>query len=816
MTTIGGVSAPGGSQTLSSEIPPAASRHRLVTLGGWLTLIMGATVLVVGLPMMVLGVRLIQLGGSWYYTIAGTAFVAAAVQLLRERRSGYWIYVLAFAGTIIWSFWESGAYPWALIPRLLTFTVILGVCWATWRWIDPRLLPRATRGGRAHTLAVSIAALTAVATLSVALLHGATRTDRLADRVLGGAPRAFAHQVTGASDIADGEWAHYGRTLAGQRYSPLADITPANVQRLHRVWTYHTGATQGPTEGEPRRFAFEATPLAVGGRLYFCTPHAEAISIDATTGHEVWRFDPKGDVSQVPFMGCRGVSYHANPQATGQCDRRILFATLTARLYALDADTGHRCSGFGANGEVDLTTGMGVVDPGVYYVTSPPAVVGEVAVLGGWVFDNLSRGEPSGVVRAFDVTTGALVWAFDMGHLDRNSLPPDGDSYTHGTPNVWAPISADPELGLVYLPTGNETPDFFGGGRQKESELYASSLLAVDARTGALRWHFQTVHHDLWDLDVPAQPVLVDVPVKAGAAPTPAVLVATKTGQLFMLDRRDGRPLAAVDERPAPQIAAPGDFLSPTQPYSAFPSLGPPGLTEADMWGAFPVDQLQCRILFYRYRHDGLFTPPSINGSIFYPSSFGVYEWGGISVDPKHDVMYANTTWLPIVNRLIPRAEAPKTRPIGDLGGPALGTPYASAARAFVSSLGFPCNQPPWGHLTAIDLVSRRVVWREPLGTAIPGFPVTLGLPNMGGSVVTAGGLVFIGASADRTFRAFDAATGKQLWRDVLPANANATPIIYRGADGRQYVAVAAGGHGGMGPTGDAVVAYALPTGEGQ
>jgi quinoprotein glucose dehydrogenase len=774
--------------------------------------------------MLVLGWRLISFGGSWYYAIVGAILTAAAIEILRERRDGYWLYLLGFSLTLVWSIWEAGFNTIALLPRMTVFTVILVVCWICWCWIDPRLMPVLPTGTRWRRAGVDIAAVAIVAGLSAltwSLLAG--QSPELADVIPATPvnPQTATGIATSNIAIADGDWPNYGRVPGGQRFSPIAQITSENIANLKRTWVFHTGVLPRPNAPSLQKFMFEATPLKVNDKLVLCTAYAQVVAVDAVTGREIWRFDPKGNTDDAVFLACRGVSYAKIAGASGMCAHRILFATVTARMYALDVDTGARCTDFGDNGEIDLTTGMGLVKPGFYYVTSPAAIIRGVAVIGGWVIDNVERGEPSGVVRAFDVKTGELAWAFDVGRLDRTTLPPAGEHYTRGTPNVWAPMSADPELGLVYLPTGNETPDFFGGGRQQASEEFASSIIAVDANTGKMRWHFQTVHHDLWDFDIPAQPVLIDLPTEDGTQATPAVVVATKRGEVFILDRRDGKPLAAIEERAVPQGATKGDFTSRTQPYPDFPALGPPVLTEATMWGATPLDQLLCRIQFRQHRYEGPFTPASEIGSIHYPGSFGVYEWGSVSVDPARHLMFANTSWVALINTLLPREVAQKTTAgDGDLGGPALGTPYVSRVTSFVSPLGIPCNQPPWGHVTAIDLATHKILWRDILGSArsqgpfgrATGFALKLGVPNMGGSVNTAGGVIFVASTADDTFRALDARTGKELWHDHLPAGGQATPMTYLGVDGKQYVVIAAGGHFGLSSSSsDSLIAYALP-----
>jgi quinoprotein glucose dehydrogenase len=428
-------------------------------------------------------------------------------------------------------------------------------------------------------------------------------------------------------------------------------------------------------------------------------------------------------------------------------------------------------------------------------------------------------------VRAFDTRTGELDWAFDMGRTDRTTLPPKGEFYTRGTPNVWAPISTDPVLGLVYLPTGNETPDFFGGGRQAVSEKYASSLIAVDADSGKIRWHFQTTHHDIWDYDIPSQPTTVDLPGAQDEPPVLALLVPTKRGELFMLDRRTGAPLTHIEERPVSQEAVSGEHLSPTQPFQTdMPTFAPATLRESDMWGATPFDQLYCRIRFKELRYEGAFTPPSVQGSLAYPGSAGVFEWGGVSVDPLRHIVVANNNYMTIINKLTPRdkvsASDNQGSKGGDFGGPQLGTPYAVSAEPFLSPLAIPCNQPPWGMISALDLKTRKLLWRHPLGSAYDNgpfgisshVPLQVGVPNMGGSVVTRGGLIFIAATADRTLRAFDLRTGRELWHATLPFSGIATPSVYEGKDGRQYVVIAAGGHTGLGSSGgDEVMAFALP-----
>jgi quinoprotein glucose dehydrogenase len=793
----------------------------------WITVVFGSLFILFGAVLLPGGVTLVRLGGSSYYVIVGIGLIASGIQLLRQRASGVWLYALVVSGTLIWALAESGLSIWGLLPRLGTF-VGLGVAFAAaLAWRRPQLAGAGLRWGRPIVVAAPVAiallfmAVAAISNLDAAApLHASSGT--VGTSGLAGDAKAASMSPTDA----DGDWPSWGNTVGGLRYSPLAQITRENVKRLEVAWVFHTGATVRPSEaGSAHEFNFEATPLKVRDKLFLCTPHAETIAIEPETGKEVWRFDPRAKVEADPMLSCRGVAYYEQPGATGVCAHRILTATLDAKLYALDADTGERCGDFGSNGAVDLAEGMGLVKPGYYYVTSPPTIVHGKAVVGGLVIDNKERGEPSGVVRAFDAVTGKLAWAFDVARPDRTGPPPAGETYTRKTANVWSVMSADEALGLVYLPMGNETPDFFGGARLESSEKYASAIVAVDADTGHARWHFQTVHHDLWDFDLPAQPVLADVPEEPGAAPTPVVIVPTKQGLLFILDRRDGRPITPIEERPVPQGASDGDWTSKTQPFqTGIPFFGPPDLTETSMWGTTPLDQLWCRIQFKSMRYDGLYTPPSTRGSISFPGSAGVFEWGSVSIDPTHMRLIANTSWLPMRVHLVPRGTTEAERsPAGDglfYGGQATGTPYLESINPFISPAFMPCQPPPYGHITALDLRTRQIVWRHTLGTSrnqgpfgIPSnVPIPSGVPNMGGSVTTAGGLVFIGATADSTFRAFDIQTGAELWHADLPQDGTAGPMTYTGRNGRQYVVIAAGGHGGLtAHPGDAVVSYALP-----
>jgi quinoprotein glucose dehydrogenase/quinate dehydrogenase (quinone) len=484
---------------------------------------------------------------------------------------------------------------------------------------------------------------------------------------------------------------------------------------------------------------------------------------------------------------------------------------------------------------VDLRENLGPTLPGYHFSGSPALIIGHAAILGASVLDNQSTDEPSGVVRAYDVSTGKLLWGWEVaGPTSKKSLQP-GEIFERDTPNSWSVFSADSELGLIYLPTGNGPPDYFGGARRPDQEKYSSSIVALDAETGDVRWSFQTVHHDLWDMDVASQPVVADINTASGKRA--ALIAATKRGEIFVLDRRTGEPISPVEERRVPQGPAPGDRLSPTQPYPvSFPSFGPPHLKESDMWGSTIFDQMLCRITFKQRRYEGQFTPPSTQGSIGYPDVIGVFNWGSVAFDPERQLLFVNASWLPYLTKLIPRALADQ-RAVSPYGVPSkraqgtesstqgawdwtyaqFGTPYAVEAKPFLSRFGLPCNQPPWGVVAAIDLPTQKLLWKRPLGTtkdAAPfGLPFPMGVFNHGGSVVTRSGLAFISAAVDNYLRAFDIQTGAQLWEGRLPAGSQTSPMTYiSDRTHRQYVLVSAGGFAAMGTKpGDYLVAFALP-----
>lgn len=782
---------------------------------------------VIGLALALGGARLLLLDGSAYYLVTGLLLAASAVLLWRRRRSGAYLYGVTLFATLVWSIWEAGFDAWALMPRL-------GLLLALGAWL---LLPAARRGltplasspSSAHRLRGARLSLLIVGAAALAVLIGwALRrvgpTPQIDPIYQAGTQSPRSAGVTLPISRADaGEWRHYGNDPGGSRFSPAGQVTTANVDKLEVAWTYRTGPAP------PGYVTFEATPLKVGRALYLCTGYNDVIALDADSGREIWRYRARVDTADVFVFTCRGVGYYRIPGATGACAERIYTNTVDAQLIALDAQSGRPCSTFGSQGAVSLLAGMGDVIRGYYYVTSAPTIVRGKIVLGGWVTDGQYWGEPSGVIRAFDAVTGRLAWAFDMGRPDRQGEPPPGEHYTPATPNSWAPMSADEALGLVYAPTGNATPDYYGAQRRSFDDRYSSSVVAIDAETGKVRWSFQTVHHDVWDYDVASQPTLVDLPTAQGLRK--ALLQPTKRGEVFVLDRVTGEPILPVEERPVPQDgAAPGERLAKTQPYSvAMPSFRGPDLTERSMWGLTPLDQLWCRIRFREARYEGPFTPPGLQWAVRFPGFFGGHNWGGVSVDPDAHVMVATSNRMANYDRLLTREEVEarglRARRAGSsefIGGavPQESTPFGADVQMFFSPLEVPCQQPPYGFLSGVDLVTGRVIWHRALGTAQDIGPlgmrlalkIPFGPPSAGGAITTAGGLTFVAASQDAYLRAFDTESGKLLWEGRLPAGGQATPMSYVSDSGRQMVVIAAGGMASFKTkTGDYVVAFALP-----
>ena len=788
-----------------------------VLVRSWPVLILAAVFALVGFVLAAGGLWLAALGGSFYYLVAGVLLLASAFLLATGRMAGVAVYAALFVGTVIWAFWETGGDAWALVPRIFGPAVLLLLV-----LLVMPLLPGNRFGWRAAGSA-ALAALFVIAGggVAVALNHDSWQRGTL--------PQTLMPDVNLPLGAQGSDWIAYGGTNAAQRYSLLRQITPENVGQLERAWVAHTRDL--PADMGDNKYGAETTPLKVGDRLYLCSAMNILIAMDAANGREIWRTDPQVPQENIPYTAaCRGVAYYAVPDsAPGEpCATRIIQGTLDGRIMAVDAENGRLCAGFGTSGFADITVGMGDVVPGMVSITSPPVIVRGNVVTGHQVLDGQKRSAPSGVIQAFDAATGELSWAWDMARPDLTGRPEPGDSFTRGTPNMWTIAAADEELGLVYLPMGNSAVDYLSASRTVAENMYATALVALDAETGRPAWHFQTVYKDVWDYDLGSQPTLIDLP-----GGVPALVLASKQGDMYILDRRTGQPLTGVEERPVPQGGVEPEERTPTQPFSTWHTLAKRDLTERDMWGMSPIDQLFCRIQFRQAAYEGIYTPPTTDRRwIQYPGYNGGSDWGGLAIDPLRGLILANYNDMPNYNRLIPRAEAdrrgwvPRGAPgyddmPDDAGDPQAESPYAIDVNAGwrVPFTGLLCKQPPYGGIRAIDIRTGQTVWDRPLGTArkngpfgIPSLlPLRIGTPNNGGAVVTASGLAFIAATTDDRIRAINIETGETLWEDILPAGGQATPITYE-ADGRQYVVIMTGGHHFMEtPIGDEVIAYALP-----
>jgi quinoprotein glucose dehydrogenase len=624
---------------------------------------------------------------------------------------------------------------------------------------------------------------------------------------------ALALAVPALAQEAATGWPSYGGDPGGTRYSRLAQITAANVRSLALAWEYRTGDVSDGS-GAISRTSFQATPILFDDTLYLCSPFNRVIALDPRTGKARWTHDPKVDTRRNSetrktdggALRCRGVAAWADPRAVAgaACAKRIFEGVIDGRLIALDATTGKSCPGFGKQGAVDLNAfpnfGVGLVS-----LTSPPAIFEDLVIVGSSIGDNVRKDMPHGVVRAFDARTGALRWSWDP-------IPPRLADET-GAGNVWAPISVDPQRGLVVLPTTSPSPDYYGGRRTAEMP-FTSAVVTLDARTGERVWHFQTIRHNLWDYDLAAQPALVDI--RKDGAVRPAVAQATKMGFVFVLDRLTGMPLFPVVERPAPKTGVPGELTAPTQPVpTAPPPLARQAIRAEDAWGLLYFDRHACERELAGLDNQGLYTPPSLRGSVVFPLFGGGTNWGSVAFDPTTNLLVVNTMNLVGMAQVVPRAEFDAVRKAhpDDEVTPQRGTPFGMRRKILTSPLGAPCNPPPWGELSAVDLGTGEIRWRVPLGQVKKGPFYTFerwGSPNIGGPIVTAGGLVFIGATMDSKIRAFDLRTGVKVWEASLPAFAMATPMTYE-SGGRQYVVIAAGGHAALGGFGDSVIAFALP-----
>ncbi|MEQ9451773.1 MAG: pyrroloquinoline quinone-dependent dehydrogenase [Pseudomonadales bacterium] len=632
-----------------------------------------------------------------------------------------------------------------------------------------------------------------------------------------GALLLFAPASRAAENI---PWPAYGGDKGGGHYSTAVTIDKGNVSNLTEAWHHRSGDfTEGALDvfaenlaedARARPTTFIVTPIMVRDTLYYCTAFNRVFALDPGSGTERWVFDPEVDISSEGLTNCRGVSSWESPtDAEAFCGHRILLGTLDGRLFALDGRTGQRCPSFGNNGEVDLTVGLTKHEAQEYQITSAPAVIDNLVISGAMVIDSYRPDVPAGVVRAFNVETGEFVWGWNPTHPDHEQADETG-TYTPGTTNVWSTISVDEARGLVIVPTGNSSPDYYGGDRDGHLDYYSSSVVALKAATGEIDWHYQTVHHDIWDYDIPAQPTLVDLTIDNQTRP--AVVQVTKMGMTFVLDRETGEPLHPVEERPVPQEGAvPGEYLSPTQP---FPVRPPPlhqlGITPDDAWGVTFIDRGHCRRQLEALQTGPIYTPPSLVGSTYYPSPLGGNNWGAPAVDLQRKIMVANTHHMVMSVQLIPQDQCNEPT-----GFPQKGSRYCVVMNPVTSFLGAPCSPPPWATLSAVDLEAGELLWQVPFGSleGVVPWPVHTFFSSgwqQGGPLVTASGLIFIGATMDGYLRAFDIDTGEELWKTRLPTSANGVPMTYT-YEGEQFVVLAAGGHWlSPLPAGDHVIAFKL------
>ncbi len=797
-----------------------------------------AFLLSVGLYLTIRGAQLITLGGSWYYMLAGLGALGVAALVAVEEPLSAKLYAVITALTILWAIPEAGFDVLALLPRLAAWLVV--GFWFFTPWY------RVAMGGEVKTKWLGWATLAGVTLLGVSSLPGykVETFERVASTE---APKST-------------EWRHYGNSPEGTRFSPLTQITPQNVSELTEVWRFRTNVP----------YEFKNTPLQVDGKVYVCVSGNIVISVDAKSGEEVWRFNPENKLTGWTWdalkrgntftRGCRGVAYHeAGDDFEGQtCKTRILTGTTDARLFAVDAKTGERCKDFGENGEISLRLGLGPHLPFAYFHTSVPLIAGDNAVIGGWVMDAQELGLPSGVLRAFNVFTGEFSWAWDMGRPGDNTLPPEGETFTLGTPNVWSMMSYDPELDLIYAPTGNASPDYYGAKRRDIDDAFNASVVALRGSDGSLVWSYKTVNHDIWDYDVPSQPTLVNI-TKDGER-IPAVAQPTKRGEIFLLDRRNGEPIwpatdcpdgsepTATGECPVPQEPAKGERTAATQPFSGLPRFNDPRY-EKDMWGLTPLDQLYCRIEYKKMRDDGHFTPPMPGGGVMgkqktwggtfqYPGNQGGFNWPSISVDADNGLLVAQPMLMG--NRIYmmtaeERGARPGRAPPGpdktgqgpwEADAPRYGVtgPFVSKWKIPFTDIAsdMPCFEPPYGRIALIDLNTNKLLWSRPIGNMRdlgpfgikPNLPfIEVGTPIYGATTTTRSGLIFQQGTIDSTFRAIDIQNGETLWSAELPQTANNAPITYM-IDGKQYVVVAVPDDpdDGSDPTrGAELIAFALP-----
>ncbi|NDJ58130.1 glucose/quinate/shikimate family membrane-bound PQQ-dependent dehydrogenase [Enterobacteriaceae bacterium 4M9] len=792
--------------------------------------LLAAILLLVGGFFTLGGARLLMLGGSAWFLIAGIITLLAAVQFARQRASAVPLFLLMFLATVIWAWLEVRLDFWPLVSRLMVPAGLMLLAFATW----PALRKRE---GKTPLAALSyglcaVLLIGMVATFSQMFVPHPTV-------VFSGEPLPL---VPVDKAKAQKDWDHYGNTAGGSRFVALDQITRDNVKDLKVAWTFHTGDT--PLSPDGNGAEDQQTPLQVGDRVFLCTPHNNVIAVDADSGTQIWKREINAK-SQV-WQRCRGLAYFdatkplAQPTLAGStpvpapvlaagdsCQRRLVMNTSDARLIAINADNGEFCAHFGQNGVVNLKAGLGDAADPKYQLTSAPTIAGTTVVVGGRVADNVQTDMPGGVLRGFDVISGEMRWAFDPGRDDPTMALTPGETYVRSTPNSWAPMSYDAAMNAVFIPMGSSSVDLWGANRTPLDHKYGASVMALDATTGKMKWVYQTVHNDLWDFDIPMQPSLIDFPRQDGST-TPAVVFGTKAGQIFVLDRLTGKPLTEVQEMPVKTAGIPGEQYSHTQPVSTgMPQIGTQTLKESDMWGATLFDQLMCRISFKSMRYEGLFTAPGTDVSLSFPGSLGGMNWGSLSTDPNNHYIFVNDMRLGLWVQMIPQ-QVDSAAPASNGGEsvntgmgavPLKGTPYAVNKNRFMSPLGVPCQKPPFGTLSAVDLKTQKIVWQVPVGTVQDTGPfgikmrmkMPVGMPTLGGTLATQGGLVFIAGTQDYYLRAFDTSTGEEVWKARLPVGSGGGPMSYVSPKtGKQYVLISAGGARQSPDRGDYVIAYAL------